>query len=269
MLKDFLDDLLDPRRAVEIDDRVPKDTGRTNPNPGTKQTKGYTGIEGLLNYAYFQTGAINQFDRVSQLLHFTLYDVESGPCSSFSSGRNTETGAPEIAAQDGGVTNKFSEANLCTAWLGKNQPGITEPLSLPKYDPSVCPNGTEPAAARETLCDPNSSTRAPARTHGQQRHGGNGGQGPAAGNGGNGGGGQAGGGAGGDNGGAGAGLPGGDVLDNILDDLPPDALDNLPGGLGDALQHGQHGGGVPDVGGAAGGATGGATGDLLDFLFAS
>ena len=67
------------------------------------------------------------------------------------------------------------------------------------------------------------------------------------------------------------------MLDDILD-LPPDALDDLPGDLGDALN------GTAAGGSAAGGQTaaaaagpagsgdglgGGAAGDLLDFLFAN
>jgi ABC-type transporter Mla subunit MlaD len=265
MLKDFVNDLLDPRRVVEIDDRSTRDTGRESPTPGTKKTKGYTGIEGILNYAYYQTGAINQFDRISQLLHFTLYDVESGPCSSFSAGRDHETGEPGVPSQaDPSVmTDEFLEANLCTGWLGENQPGITEPLDLPKYDPSVCPDGTEPEAARDELCDPAGSRSAPAgpgsgdgrgnpRSGGSEQDGGTGGGGDVPGAGG--------GGAG------GPGVPGGDVLDDILDDLPDDALNDLPGNLGGALQQGQNGGGLNGVGGGAGTE---ATGDLLDFLFTS
>ena len=61
-LKHFLDDLADPRRAVAIDDRVDEVTGRDNPEPGQPDTRGYTGMEGLLNYFYYFGGALNQFD---------------------------------------------------------------------------------------------------------------------------------------------------------------------------------------------------------------
>jgi ABC-type transporter Mla subunit MlaD len=272
LLKDFLSDLLDPRRAVEIDERVAEDTGRTSTRAGTKNTMGYTGIEGLLNYAYYQAGSINQFDQVSHLLHFTLYDVESGPCSHFSSGRNPETGEPEVPAQDGGTTSSFAEANLCTAWLGPNQPGITEDVDLPPYDPSVCPQGTAPEAAHE-LCDPAGSASAPARSGGRSTASGSGA-------------------------GAGAGAPAApagplpdDVLDDVLNDLPQDQLDDLPGNLQDQLEDlgnglgggnlnggggngggGNGGGGNGGLGGGGGGQGGGGIGggaaeDLLDFLF--
>src|SRR5919106_2840125 len=159
MIKDFLEDLDDPRRAVEIDDRVPEDTGRTNPEPGQPDTKGFTGFESILNYAYRQTLAINQFDRVGHLLHFNLNYVFTGPCGAFNSGRNETTGEPGVPAVGGGTTTHLLgndpnnpdplDAARCIGWLGDNQPGINTLLDgeLPPYDPSVCPGGTAPAAA--------------------------------------------------------------------------------------------------------------------------
>jgi ABC-type transporter Mla subunit MlaD len=270
LVKDFLADLLDPRRAVEIDARAGRETGRQSTTPGTKQTMGYTGIEGLLNYAYYQTGTINQFDQISHLLHFTLYDVESGPCSHFSSGRDEETGEPEFPAQDGGTTDQFAEANLCTAWLGPNQPGVTEPLELPPYDPSVCPQGTEPAAA-QALCD--SGGEAHARASAGRASAEGGGDGTAGGDGDGGGdqlvpgdGGDSGGGSGGTGGDDGGG--GGPLPDDVIDDILDDALDDLPGGLGEGV--GAPGvGGEQSGGGGIGGGTGAAAEELLDFMFAN
>jgi virulence factor Mce-like protein len=302
LLKDFLDDLLDPRRAVEIDTRAERDTGRDSTEPGTRNTMGYTGIEGLLNYGYYQAGAINQFDRISHLLHFTLYDVESGPCSHFSSGRNPETGEPEYPAQDGGVTDNFADAALCNGWLGPNQPGVTEPLDLPPYDPSVCPEGTEPEAAHE-LCDPNAaptraSVAAPSAGAGGPSGGGSGptapGTVPTVPE------------PGGEPGGGGGGEPTiPDLPDGVLppgidpDELSPeeldDLLDQLPGGQGlgglglggkgdggggggsngggnggggGGAGGGGAGGGGAGGGGAAGGA-GQAADELIDFLFSN
>jgi ABC-type transporter Mla subunit MlaD len=275
ILADFLRDIDDPRRAVEIDDRVTADTGRTNPNAGTKNTKGYTGLEGLLNYAYYQGGAVNQFDQVSHLLHFSLYNVFTGPCGKFSSGRDPQTGERGVPAEGGGTTTDILKADNCVSWLGPNQPGINEDLGLAKYDPSVCPDGTEPAAAAAELCDPNGGS-SQARSGGRSARTGRGQGGPATsepaqGNGGGDAGGSAGGdagGSGGDNGGGGSSGPiPDDILDQILD-LPPRALDDLPGDLGDQL--GGAGGQQPqDGGGTTPGGAGGATDDLLDFLFSS
>jgi ABC-type transporter Mla subunit MlaD len=275
ILADFLRDIDDPRRAVEIDDRVTADTGRTSPNHGTKNTKGYTGLEGLLNYAYYQTGAVNQFDQIGHLLHFSLYNVFTGPCGGFVSGRDPKTGERGVPAEGGGTTTNILDADNCVAWLGPNQPGINEDLGLPKYDPSVCPDGTEPAAAAAELCDPAGGS-SQARSGGRSARAGRGQGGPAtsapaqgtaggdsdSGDTADGQGGDAG-----NGGGSGGPIPD-DILDQILD-LPPQALDNLPGDLGDQL--GGVGGQQPQNGGdtATPGGTGGATDDLLDFLFSS
>ena len=268
ILADFLRDLDDPRRAVEIDDRVPADTGREDPRPGQEDTKGYTGLEGLLNYVYYQTGSLNQYDQIGHLLHFTLYNVNTGPCGHFSSGRDPETGEPGVPAEDGGTTTNILEADNCVAWLGNSQPGINEPNRLPPYDPSVCPNGTEPPAA-ESLCSPEGSGRRNARAGGDSAAEGRG-AGDAAQDGGNDGGGNDGGSAG-----PVPETPGGTVPDDILDDildLPPEALDQLPEDLQDQLGGALNQNGNGGAGGAAGGGVGGAAGggaaeDLLDFLF--
>jgi virulence factor Mce-like protein len=275
ILADFLRDLDDPSRAVEIDDRVPKDTGRTDPRPGQKDTKGYTGLEGLLNYAYYQPGALNQFDEVGHLLHFTLYYINTGACGQFNSGHDKQTGATGVPAQNGGTTTNILDAADCVGWLGPNQPGINESLHLPPYDPSVCSGGTAPQAA-EALCNPagNNANNNDNRHH-ESGTGGNQTNGQT--NGGNGAGGDTGTGTGdtggGDNGGGG-GVPGqlpDDILNQILN-LPPSAIDDLPQSVQDQLGLGsnQSGHAGAGQGGAAGGAAGagaGSTGDLLDFLF--
>jgi virulence factor Mce-like protein len=157
LLDHLLADLHDPRRAVEIDARAQRDTGRSSSKPGTKNTMGYTALEGLLNYAYYQAGALNQYDEYGHLLHFSLYGVNQsgGPCGEYETGRDHETGEPGVPAEDGGTTTNILEAHRCVAWLGDSAPGINEDLGLPRYDPSVCPGGTEPERAAEELCDPN------------------------------------------------------------------------------------------------------------------
>ena len=93
LLKDFARDIDDERRIVEIDDRA-ADTcaaGADEDDPchstGREGPTGYTGLEGLLNYAYYQAGSTNQYDSVGHLLHFTLYDVFRGSCGSYNSQR--------------------------------------------------------------------------------------------------------------------------------------------------------------------------------------
>ena len=141
----FLVDLDDPRRAVEVDARAARDSGRPAPT-------GYTGLEGLLNYGYYQTLAINQFDTIGHLLHFILFEFEEGPCGHY----NAEQ---EVPSADGGHTTNVAERDRCVSWLGPNQPQITQPMSLPPYHPSVCPQGSD----APDLCNPAGSARVTSR----------------------------------------------------------------------------------------------------------
>lgn len=254
ILADLLRDLDDPRRAVEIDDRAGVDTGRSATQAGSPDTMGYTGLEGLLNYVYYQPGALNQYDEIGHLLHFSLYNVNTGPCGFFSSGHDAETGEPGLPAEGGGTTTNILELDNCVGWLGPNQPGINEDLNLPKYDPSVCPTGTSPERAEVELCSPSAPARENARSGDRSvregRGSGSDGSGDA------------------DTGGEttdapsapGAGANGNDtvpdeVLDEILD-LPDETLEDVP----------------LDLGGLRGGAGADdprATRDLLDFLFSN
>jgi ABC-type transporter Mla subunit MlaD len=146
LLADFLRDLDDPNRHVQADSRAAEETGRPMPT-------GYTGLEGLLNYVYYQAGSLNQYDPISHLLHFSIFAVET-PCQQFNAGG--EPGTPDfgVPAQAGGKTTNFLEADRCVAWLGPNQPGISEDVNVPPYDNSVCPEGSN----APELCDPNVST---------------------------------------------------------------------------------------------------------------
>jgi virulence factor Mce-like protein len=216
-LGDFVADLDDPRRAVEYDERAGVDTGRTGVEPGRKDTMGYTGLEGLLNYIRYQTLAINQFDQVSHVFRFGIYEANSGLCGSFSSGRDTNTGEPGVPAQAGGTTTDINALAECAAWLGPNQPGLTpghldSDLGYGPYDPSVCPSGTSPEPA-EALCNPAGPRRASRADESEDRE-------PPARD---------------QNGGdAGENPPGLPELPELpdLDDLPPGAADDIADDLG-------------------------------------
>ncbi len=248
LLKDFLSDLDDPRRAVEVDARAAR-ACENNERPcystGREGPTGYTGFEGLLNYAYYQAGALNQYDSVGHLLHFSLYDVFAGPCGSFNAGQ-------DFPAEGGGTTTDPLAAEDCVGGLGPNQPGITpgqseEDLGIPPYDPAVCPQGSV-----HPSCTPGGPRRSSESTNGSGGRSGGGGGEPGVGD-----------------------LPGGGDLPDLpgggdLPDLPSDpgagdlgdVLDDLPGGLG-GNKDGKDGGG----GGGGGGGAGQAANDLLDFLF--
>jgi ABC-type transporter Mla subunit MlaD len=264
VLADFVSDINDPRRAVEIDDRAATDTGRTDPRPEQRDTKGYTGFESLLNWMYYLTGSTAQFDQVAHTMHITIYSAMSGACGHTSSGRDPETGEVGVPTEDGELTTNILETARCVQWLGPNQPGITEDLGLPPYNPAVCPNGTAPEAA-EPLCTPangNGNGQRDGRS-GQGQNNANDDAAPEQG-------GDATGTAdqGGETGGddPGTGVDPGELPDDILDeilDLPPGAIDELPQSVQDqlGLGGGQSGGGSATAPGM------GATEDLLDFLF--
>jgi ABC-type transporter Mla subunit MlaD len=154
-LSKFLRDLDDPRRAIEIDARVEGVTGRDSSKPGTKNTMGYTGLEGLLNYVYYQAGAISQYDAVSHLLHFSIFEAAEGACSDYNAGGGDPGDPLTVPDVNGDPTTDATQVNRCVAWLGKNQPGINEDLGIPPYDPSVCPDGS----LDENICDPDGARR--------------------------------------------------------------------------------------------------------------
>jgi ABC-type transporter Mla subunit MlaD len=240
ILADFLEDLDDPRRAVEIDDTAGAETGRSSTQPGNGDTMGYTGLEGLLNYVYYQAGALNQFDQVSHLLHFSIYGIDEGPCLHYETGGREG----EVESADGGHTSNILQAHECVSWVGPNQPRISEPFPMPRYNPAVCPNGSD----APELCDPNVSTNgrsggAGVQTTDETQEIPNG-QAP-------------GGSAPGDSPGSESPVPGLDLpgatdeLDDLLD-IPGATNDALPG-----LEGNQNGGGEQ------------ATQDLIDFLFSN
>ena len=267
----FLDDLSDPRRAVAWDARADEDTGRTNERHGRRNTQGYTGMEGLLNYFYYFGGALNQFDDVGHFLHFSLYDVFQGPCGAWNAEQHwpLKPGAVQNPATDAGIpagrTVDPRRADPCVGMLGPNQPGITaghqeSDLGIGRYDGSVCPEGSTDLS----VCDPNKGAEFPgtttARTPARS-----GGRGPGADTG-------TGGAPGSTDGGGGQpdpDLPSPDEIQDDLEDileLPGDTLNNL--GLGGK---GGKSGGKSSLGDKVDGlgkGAGQAAQDLLDFLFA-
>ena len=165
----LLNDISDPRRAVAIDDRVDEETGRDNPRPGKRDTRGYTGMEGLLNYFYYFSLALNQYDRAGHFLHFNLYDVFEGPCGEWNAEQHwpidplkaqnpeTDAGLPDDRTRD------LTRAHPCVSGLGPNQPGITQPDSdfgVGPYHPSVCPDGS----ASLDICNPAGGARSATRS---------------------------------------------------------------------------------------------------------
>ena len=139
----------------------PRAAATTRPGRATRAGRpaptGYTGFEGLLNYAYYLAGATNQVDQIGHLLHVNIYSVgdNGSPCGgTFWTGGEPGTPTFGVPAADGGLTTKLRDAATCVSWLGPNQPGINQDLGLGPYDPSVCPEGSD----APELCRPAGST---------------------------------------------------------------------------------------------------------------
>ncbi|MGE5155911.1 MAG: MlaD family protein [Betaproteobacteria bacterium] len=173
-LDKFLLDLDTPRRKVEVDQRAARSCdNKTAPcwSTGRKAPTGYTGLEGLLNYVYYQAGALNQYDQFGHLLHFSLFDVGATPCGQgYNAGDNPADNNPPPGNHAIGVPNKdctgtttnLAHANACVSWLGPNQPGINQDIGSPPYDPSVCPGGSTDLS----LCNPAGSSASAAKRGG-------------------------------------------------------------------------------------------------------
>jgi len=126
-------------------------------------------MEGLLNYAYVQTNSLNLFDEIGHALGITLVSAPgaNNPCG-------YQTG-PTVPAKGGGETTDPKNFAECAGILGDKQPGInygTNPSglfgNLGRYDPSVCPAGSNqlsicnPADAPHSSAGLESATSAPA-----------------------------------------------------------------------------------------------------------
>ena len=108
--RQFLQSFDDRNRAIEPDSRA-KESAPPAPDPTAyKDGQGFTGFESILNYAYWQTLALNPYDQIGHLLRVALF---VGPCSPF------QTGPVDDSNRD-----LFAK---CNSWLGPNQPGVTTP----------------------------------------------------------------------------------------------------------------------------------------------
>ena len=104
-LRQLLQSLDDRRRAVENDPRA-KATGPPAPDkthiPASQQG-GFTGMEGLWNYYYWQALSTNAFDSIGHILR-TSATLDLGGCSAY-------------------FTTITSENRRCQRWLGPTSPG--------------------------------------------------------------------------------------------------------------------------------------------------
>jgi hypothetical protein len=114
-LRQFLQTLDDRDRAFDKDPRATA-TAPPKPDPAAANGRGFTGMEGILTFVYWQTLSINQFDGLGHFLR--ILAIESD-CSPYTSDARTvaQGGTPE--------TEKFGKE--CNSWLGPYQPGVNAP----------------------------------------------------------------------------------------------------------------------------------------------
>jgi virulence factor Mce-like protein len=135
-LRQLLQTLDDRSRAVENDPRA-KATDPPAPDkthiPASEQG-GFTGMEGLWNYYYWQALSTNAFDSIGHILRISA-TLDLGGCSAY-------------------FTTITAETRDCQRWLGPYQPGVNAP------DPTEIPGeeGEEPVPAPDA---PPAPARAP------------------------------------------------------------------------------------------------------------
>src|SRR5919108_2408620 len=124
-LRQFLQTIDDRKRAIENDPRA-KETAPPAPDPTAISGEGgFTGMEAVWNYFFWQTLSINMLDNDAHMLRASLTAVPD--CIKF---RNE----PPKGPQD----QKTFER--CNSYLGPNQPGI--------FSPDPLDDGSNPNAAR-------------------------------------------------------------------------------------------------------------------------
>ena len=141
-LRQFLQTIDDRRRSIEND---PQAGLRAPPAPDKtayKRGQGYTGMEALWNYIYWQTLGINAFDEVGHLLRIVLFN--SGPCTPYMANPTP------------------TEIKECNSWLGPNQPGVTTPDAKPASTRESAPRKRAAKRGGDEAAQPKAGAKAPA-----------------------------------------------------------------------------------------------------------
>ena len=124
-LRQFLQTIDDRKRAIENDPRA-KATAPPAPDPTAISGEGgFTGLESIWNYFYWQTLSINMLDDTAHMLRASL--TITPDCAMW-------LNEPPKTAQDQETFKR------CNSYLGPNQPGI--------FSPDPLDDGSNPAAAK-------------------------------------------------------------------------------------------------------------------------
>jgi ABC-type transporter Mla subunit MlaD len=118
-LRQLLQTADDAKRHVDNDVRAAQtappapDRNSNAKNGGAR--RGFTAMEGLLNYLYWQTLALNEFDDISHVLRVVGYQLPD--CSNI----QNDLRGPDM----GGSAEQAAIRRKCNSYLGPYQPGIT------------------------------------------------------------------------------------------------------------------------------------------------
>jgi ABC-type transporter Mla subunit MlaD len=118
-LRQFLQTLDDRKRAFDKDPRAAQ-SAPPAPDPTSMQNapgKGFTGMEGILNFFYWQTLSLNEFDSISHYLR--VLGIDDPDCSPY----QTDVRPPSM----GGTAQGDAIRKRCNSYLGPYQPGVTDP----------------------------------------------------------------------------------------------------------------------------------------------
>jgi ABC-type transporter Mla subunit MlaD len=129
-------------QALDTRNRTAAAGGAVEPDPRSPDGgKGYTGLEGLLQYAFNQENAIDYFGPFGHLLGVDAF--ANSTCSPYTT---PQTLANNLASYQAGQST--TNPRSCYAFLGPNQPGVNE------ADPSWSAQNATPANPSACVPDP-------------------------------------------------------------------------------------------------------------------
>ena len=133
-LRQFLQTLDNRKRSFDHDVRATA-TAPPAPDPTKANGRGFTGMEGIWNFFYWQTLSINEFDSISHYLRVLAIDQPN--CSPYTAD-----------ARPGGTNPNANLARQCASYLGPFQPGVTAPDPTANGGASAAAASKKPVAKR-------------------------------------------------------------------------------------------------------------------------
>jgi ABC-type transporter Mla subunit MlaD len=128
-------------QALDSRNRTASAGGPIEPDPRSPGGKGYTGLEGVLQYVFNITNAVDYFGPYGHLLGVDAF--ANTTCSPYAT---PQTIANNLASYQAGQST--TNPRSCYAFLGPNQPGVTVP------DPSFNAKNATPANPSACVPDP-------------------------------------------------------------------------------------------------------------------